>query len=265
MNAIRIIGAVAIALVCGEAKAETVDVGHLETKDDTGINWLFLHCEQDRGVMDCDIFHTLFVHKLEPEKRSETIAKQMKGETGDPVQDFINSGGFGMCKDTAEMRNVFNQAVRTGKQLDGKPISQRGLKFGQNMEPFISAVEDACRSPNLGRVRHIIEVTADRDQQTCKVYNTYSRARYAWNPQTQAWVAREGPGGDCGLVTIGTLQHDKEIASMFWTYTEHRVVTNPGGQFLTGVSCSQLSERTFNYTWRMDQTVEDCKHIESGN
>jgi hypothetical protein len=265
MKWIRVVVALTTALVCREAKAQSVDVGHLETKDDTGLNWLFLHCQRDGSVMDCDVFQTLFVHTLAPENRSEKIAKQMKGDKGDAVQEFIKSGGFGMCKDTAQMRNGLNQALKNGKQIDGKPISPKALKFIQNYLPVASSIEEACHNPNLDSIRHMFEVQADRDQVSCKLYNTYSHLTFKWNPQTESWVSREGPGGDCGLVTIGTLQHDKgELVSAFWTYTEHRVITNPGGQALAA-SCSQLSDRTLNYTWRMDQTVEDCKYIESGN
>src|SRR5271169_701423 len=36
----------ALVLSCGAAFAEEVRIGHLETKDDTGINWLYLRCEK---------------------------------------------------------------------------------------------------------------------------------------------------------------------------------------------------------------------------
>ena len=39
-------GIVLIAMLsCGAAFAEEVQIGHLETKDDTGINWLYFRCE----------------------------------------------------------------------------------------------------------------------------------------------------------------------------------------------------------------------------
>lgn len=63
----------------------------------------------------------------------------------------------------------------------------------------------------------MFEVQADRDQVSCEIYNTHSHLTFKWHAQTEFWVSREGPGGDCGLVTIGTLQHDKgELVSAFW-------------------------------------------------
>ena len=138
MNWIGVVVSLTIALVCSEAKAESVEIGHFETKDDTGLNWLFLHCQRDGGVMDCDVFQTLFLHTLASEDRSEKIAKQMKGDKGDAVEEFIKSGGFGMCKDTAQMGNGINQALKKGKQIDGKPISPRALKLLQNYLPVAS-------------------------------------------------------------------------------------------------------------------------------
>lgn len=47
------------ALVPNVASSEEIRIGHLETADDTGINWLFFHCNQARQTLNCTIFQTL--------------------------------------------------------------------------------------------------------------------------------------------------------------------------------------------------------------
>ena len=48
------------------ANAQELRIGHLETADDTGINWLFYHCNQNGQVLKCDVFQTLIFKNMEP-------------------------------------------------------------------------------------------------------------------------------------------------------------------------------------------------------
>ena len=53
----------------GAAVAEEVRIGHLETKDDTGINWLYFRCEKPTATqMRCDVFQTLIYKKKVTQK-----------------------------------------------------------------------------------------------------------------------------------------------------------------------------------------------------
>jgi hypothetical protein len=60
------------------AMSQELRIGHLETADDTDINWLFFPCFQKGQVMDCSIFQTLIMHQLSPEKRAEDIQQAMQ-------------------------------------------------------------------------------------------------------------------------------------------------------------------------------------------
>jgi len=41
------------------ANSQEIRIGHLETADDIGINWLFFHCNQAGNTLKCSIFQTL--------------------------------------------------------------------------------------------------------------------------------------------------------------------------------------------------------------
>lgn len=48
------------------AMSQELRIGHLETANDTGINWLFFHCNQGGSTLNCSVFQTLIFTNMEP-------------------------------------------------------------------------------------------------------------------------------------------------------------------------------------------------------
>ena len=73
------------------ARAEEVRIGHLETNDDLGINWLYFRCDKSSTTqMKCDIFQTLIMKKDQSE-----IDAQLKRAAADPLAEFNTAFGKG--------------------------------------------------------------------------------------------------------------------------------------------------------------------------
>src|SRR5712664_1798480 len=51
--------AICLLLASFAAWAQAIRIGHLETADDIGINWLFFHCNQMGQTLNCTVFQTL--------------------------------------------------------------------------------------------------------------------------------------------------------------------------------------------------------------
>jgi hypothetical protein len=68
------------------ASAEEVRIGHLETNDDTGINWVYFNCQKSTSAqMQCDILQTLIMKK-QTDAEIDTELKELNGT--DPLIQF---------------------------------------------------------------------------------------------------------------------------------------------------------------------------------
>jgi hypothetical protein len=248
------VGFLMILLASSGLRAQELRIGHLEATDDPGgIDWAFFHCEQSSQILECDVFQTLIHHELSADQRAEYIDKSMQDG---PTEQFTDKQ---FCGGIAAAKRGFEDAIKTGKGADGRPVSQRQAHEGLLI---FDAVDQACRSPNLNTARRAFEVMADQKTRTCKVLNDYSHTRFTWNAPTQSWVFQSGPSGPCGTVIVGTLERDKNAngsasrlattigAAGFWLYIERHIFTNRNGVFPNGLSCNKFPDTTLHYTWQ---------------
>jgi hypothetical protein len=241
---------------CGLAtpRAEELRIGHLETNDDTGINWLYFVCNKSNATqMTCDIFQTLVMKK----KTQNEIDSQLKQVAADPLAAFNNTFAAG-CKPLVENEAKFQQAMQSGIGIDGNPINKRVVLSGW---PMMQAIIEVCKHPTGDSAAKFFRLLTETDQHSCKVHNFHSQSTFVWNQQTASWVTQEGPTGPCGAIVIGTLTQDPR--NHFWHYVEKHIRTNPKGVILNGQSCEKLPELTLNYSWQTTETREGCDFIES--
>lgn len=237
------------------AFAEQVQIGHLETNDDTGINWLYFQCDKLSGMeMRCSIFQTLIMKK----KTQAEIDKERQDAATDPLAEFNNNHFADACKPLVENAAKMDQGIKAGIGIDGKPINKRVLLAGW---PMLKAMIDVCKRPAPETAAMFFKILTDQDEHSCKIHNNYSQSTFTWNYQTNSWTSQEGPIGPCGSIVIGTLAQDPQ--NHFWRYVEKTVRTNPNGTLLTGQSCKIFPEHSMNYTWQTTSTLEGCDQIES--
>jgi len=247
---------IALALIFSMSRlsdAQELRIGHLETKDDIGINWLNFHCNQSGGNLTCDVFQTLIMHKVEAKDRETKIQEKIVNN-----DDFQKNFGE-ICKHIDELISIGQNSLRTGRGADGSTINVRAAQEG--LLNF-NAIAAACKNPNSKTIRNFVELSVDHDIHTCRVINNYSRMTFSWDTATGMWLSKEGPIGPCGSVSIATLEKDKN-APLFWLYTEKTLWMNPDGQLINGLSCSQMRDRVMHYTWRAADNFYECTHIEN--
>jgi hypothetical protein len=227
----------------------------------------FFHCQQNAQVLECDVFQTLIRHGLSPEKRAEYINQEMQD---DPVGRFADKQ---RCEGVAVGKKVAEDAVKTGRGADGRPVT---IGQAKDLLLLMSSMDDACHNPTLDKARRFFEEMADQKMRTCKVFNDYSHSRFTLNPSTQSWVFNSGPSGPCGTVIVGTLEHDRNVSSSvsaqatavgmggFWLYTERHIFTNRNGMLPNGLSCNEFPDSTLHYTWRAALDYSEYTIIEDG-
>jgi hypothetical protein len=236
--------------------AQELAIGHLETSDDTGINWLNFNCNQNASRLSCEVFQTLIMHKVEGSNRDSEVQKQM---TGNVVQDFQNAFGE-TCKNIDQLTEMIRKTVETGIGMDGRKVNREQALDGK---AYFDNLADACRHTDLKTVRKFVETNIDKDVHTCRVVNSHSHIDFSYEPSTKTWVSNEGPSGVCGSITAGILEKDPKSKSNFWLYTEKVIRTIPGGILSNGLSCSNFPDRTMHYTWRAASNFLQCTYIEN--
>jgi hypothetical protein len=235
--------------------AEEVRIGHLETNDDIAINWLYVTCNTINSTqMRCNFLQTMIMKK----KTQAEMDADIKTQAGiDPLTEF-NQNFAGGCKGIIANETKMQEVMQSGVGVDGKPINQRVLLAGW---PMMQAMIGVCKNPTHDNAAQFFKSMLDHDRHTCKVHNDYSQSNFTWDAQTNSWTTQEGPTGPCGTFVIGALTQDPK--NHFWHYVEKHLRMNPKGQGVNGLSCQQLPEYAFNYTWQITPTKEGCEFIES--
>jgi hypothetical protein len=235
--------------------AEEIRIGHLETNDDTAINWLYITCNKSAAnQMLCDFFQTIITKK---KSQSEIDAEVKRQSTTEPLAEFNQDFAAG-CKPLIENESKMQQAVKSGIGIDGKPINERVILAGW---PAMQAMIEVCKKPTRENAAQFFRLLIDQDQRTCKVHSDHTQSIFTWDSQTNSWTTQEGPTGPCGTFVLGALTQDPK--NHFWHYVEKHLRMNPKGKGLNGLSCEQFPEFTLNYTWQTTTTKEGCDLMES--
>lgn len=202
-------------LVCATtAPAEEVAIGHLETNDDAGLNWLQLHCDRTGNQMRCDVFQTLLFHKQVQDEARRTA------KSTEALTEFKKEFGD-TCPQLLATAPKMEDALKTGIGVDGRKVNTRIATQGMVMMRQLVA---ACRDPSLERAQALFTFMMHQDEHTCIVHNDYSSQSFQWNGTTGSWTSHSEATGPCGTITIGTLKQDSK--NHFCNYVEQHLYTN---------------------------------------
>jgi hypothetical protein len=234
--------------------AQELAIGHLETQDDIGINWLNFHCDQNGNRLSCDVYQTLIMHKVEASDREAKIREQM---TPNVIQDFQKAFGEA-CKNVDQLSAIIEKTIQTGIGQDGRKVNRDQALDARS---YFDSLADACKHTDAKTIQKFIETMTDKDIHTCREVDSFSHIDFSYEPTTKTWVSNEGPSGVCGTITAGILEKDHNLN--FWLYTEKVIRTIPGGSLLNGLSCSKFPDRTMHYTWRATSNFVQCTYLEN--
>jgi hypothetical protein len=163
----------------GSAFAEEVRIGHLETKDDTGINWLYFRCEKPNATqMRCDLFNTLIYRK----KSDAEIDADLKQQAAADLLTEFNKNLGKSCKPFVE-----NEAkIKAGIGVDGRPINPRNAASSPSI---VKGMIEVCKTPTQETASRFFKSLAEQERHTSNVHNDHSLLTFIWNPQTNSWIS----------------------------------------------------------------------------
>jgi hypothetical protein len=242
--------------VAGAVAAEQLDIGHLETTDDVGVNWQYWACDRSGNTLHCHIVQSLLNHEIEPAERERQIQEKVRATT---VDVFRRKAGE-MCANVGSVRTAIGQMLARGRQADGTLISKQQ---SSDMRAYIDLTETACKDTNTTTIRRKIEQEVDQSIRTCTVFNIHSEDTLHWNERLHEWESRSGATGPCGEVTETRLRHDPSAVT-FWVQEERHLYTSRAGVLPDGRSCAIFpAEKTYHFTWRAAENAIDCTYVKN--
>ncbi|MGK2232417.1 MAG: hypothetical protein ACI92O_001588 [Colwellia sp.] len=141
------------------------------------------------------------------------------------------------------------------------PLSETDIQsLGSDREAY-DAIVDICKSPSRNKVLALVTSSAKNDLKTCKVMD-YDTGNFQFNQVSdRKWVSTNEPSGQCGAVTILSLEQHPKHDSL-WNYSQIRHYTNTESEL-----CKSLSEinEPMSYSWNGNKSLKmECEFIEFG-
>jgi hypothetical protein len=148
-----------------------------------------------------------------------------------------------------------------GSTCEQIPLGDEELKSLGNDRSAYDAIVDICNVPTREKLIKLMSSSVENDIKTCKVYE-YDTGDFLFNQvNDNKWVSTNKPTGQCGAVTILTLERDPKHNSL-WNYSQIRHYTNTESEL-----CKSLSEmnEAMSYSWNGKSSLKmGCEYIEFG-
>jgi hypothetical protein len=224
---------------------------------DVTFNWLKSTSNQNSALSGtCD--HLESSNDMLCNLRQISVRKKKSPE--DAIKE-INALSFEL---DAELKNkTIKEYVfeHLGSVCEKIPLSETEIQsFGTALEAYL-AIVDICKEPTRDKVHSFLISSSKNDVRTCKVIE-YDTGDYRFNQvNDRKWVSTNEPSGQCGAVTILTLEQEPKHDTL-WDYSQIRHYTNTESEL-----CKSLSEANepMSFSWDGNPSVKmDCEFIEFG-
>ena len=81
----------------------------------------------------------------------------------------------------------------------------------------------------------------------------------------QTWIVDDTAAGVCGVVQLGRLEPVETGNLSTWRYISRKAVTNPNGETVLGIKCSQLDQKEHVYDWQRTRSGHvGCEYVDFG-
>ncbi len=206
------------------------------------------------GRINCEFIQVL----LSPAEREEDLAAsiaQIPEILSRTSKDLDNVCGEG----PRSLADAINRFKAGEPAADGTPASDdpRDLDHFTGMAKL---VDNLCAERTAANVEAFIRFTHERSSKTCRPFiNKYDQT-FVKVSETM-WVAESSPLGPCGLIQASRFTLPDNGFGRLWEYTSQKIITNPAGDAVAGMSCSDLDRSTILYTWNSGPQRIDCEFI----
>lgn len=188
--------------------------------------------------------------------RQKKAAAEFKAERLDNPVKF--------CEQNREMKEKFDSHIaqlRSGDlKIDGARLQDYEITF---IKRLIDASIKFCDNPSVANFVEIDKINFEKELNTCRVFSNSFSHKFRKLSDSDTWVVADQPSGDCGVINVSRFEKDEFNKIAFWNYYSRKVVTRKIAQ--TGaLSCSNIDETEYYYTWSSKERAMDCKFVKFG-
>jgi len=205
--------------------------------------------------LKCKFFQMTVSYKLEPDELEASISAEIEKVNTDP--EALGDDPL------EEVRKICPADNQDRAEIEGK---LRELSKGPRKdyaEGMLQVFKEACNAKDISDAKRVyiklVTLGSQNNAVTCKVWPNHWEEIFEYHNtlESQYWVTKSEPQGECGIINVSTLKKDGKF---FWKYDSRRVVTNSegGGALL---SCKNFEDRTVSYTWNPREHDVNCKVI----
>lgn len=222
---------------------------------------LYFECRKSpHETLQCDFNQTIVRKKTTPEKLDEAIAAAQE-----QLQEHRSSFVFNAEECQAYQKLIADLAVDRGVVPHKLAPNLLEMPEGQKADLVASlkAISKICEAPTLENVIRLVELSHAKDLRTCRVSSHSFQQTLRRVAGSDTWTANDGPHGPCGIINVSRLERAKD-SQLFWEYISQKVITNPGANAFGSMTCSELDQREYRYTWKGRQHFARCEYVEFG-
>lgn len=229
-------------------------------------------CNLQGTELHCEMAQVFVRKELTAErvaKRKSDLLQTLSDSTKNP-QEFKK-----VCDDfkgwSRDLKNFSEKKPTEKLPAEGvKNLEQLSSSKLSEMQRLFELYGDYCdRNSSVNRdrlVSHLLETEA----MTCRVGShtwkevfVRSKGVEAMNVgKADSWVTKSTqPEGACGVVQLNRFEPEKSGNLTFWNYISRKAITNPGGMGALGVSCKDLDESVYQYSWKSKSVPFECRTV----
>jgi hypothetical protein len=198
----------------------------------------------------------MFMHDppMSSEDRDAAIAEVLNDEGG-----LLKSSCPQLPLDAIRLAIDTNEPLPVIDDLDLEAMRNDPEGAGR----FARALIRLCQDQSQEAAADLLGVINDISAETCYVsMNRYSQDFI--RVENDLWAVDSAPSGTCGAVDtsrfIGSAITPGE-EPFFWDLESSKVITNPTGQDVLGISCSDLDQTSSTFSWRSSNAKTECTYL----
>jgi hypothetical protein len=117
----RTVGLLSALVSSFAALGQPLEIGHLETADDSGISWQFWSCDQTGTTLHCQITQTMISHEVEPTQKDAILKKRLTETTPESFRREMGD----TCKNVDAIQREVESKLSAGKKPDGTTFARQ--------------------------------------------------------------------------------------------------------------------------------------------
>lgn len=232
-------------------------------------NFLTIDCaETGTAQIECQITQAT-LSKSEPVTGAQLAAIQQQaaadpknvglGDVHETCEDFATKPDISAMDDHALAAHLVDIAQRKGDPIGPHLAHEASLDEARKGWQALDAV---CQYRNYNA---LIDFTLDIERRSCRLsVMTPSVLSFNYDAAADVWISEEEVADGCAARNIVTLRQEikpgyKDFKT--WRYERRRVVGNPSGTSLLGLSCSELPTNVAVWNWQPAKRAVGCDFI----